>query len=83
MQTINLNIDDSLLNQAIQHWKNFLSQHQKESVNFTYVDDIGDTIQVINGIEYVVPTKEDKKAFNTPKKNQDFTSLDSLKSELS
>jgi len=82
MQTINLNIDDSLFNQALEHWKNFLSQHKNQSANFTYIDDMGDTIQVINGVEYVVPTEEDKKAFDTPKKKQGFTSLDSLKSEL-
>jgi len=82
MQTINLNIDDSLLNQAVQHLKSFLSQHKNQNSNFTYIDDIGDRIQVINGVEYVVPTKEDREAFARPRDKKDFTSLDNLKNEL-
>ncbi len=30
--------------------------------NYTYTDELGDTIEVRDGIEYVVGTKEDKKA---------------------
>jgi hypothetical protein len=81
MHTINLHIEQDLLGQAIQHFKQFLAEHQTKG-NMTYVDDIGDTIEIINGVEYVVPTKADLKAMNTPREKHNFTSLDALKKEL-
>jgi hypothetical protein len=47
-----------------------------------YIDDLGDTIEVINGVEYVVATKEDLKALNMPKEKHSFISLDNLKKIL-
>jgi len=81
MHTLNLHIEQDLLSQAIQHFKQFLAEHQTKG-NMTYVDDMGDTIEIIDGIEYVVPTKADLRAMNMPKEKHDFTSLDTLKKEL-
>lgn len=80
MQTINLHIEDHLLSQAIQHLKSFLSQHKNS--NFTYIDEFGDTIEVINGSEFVIPTKADLRAINAQRNIQEFTSLEDLKKEL-
>lgn len=83
MQTINLNIEleHDLLNQAIQHFKKFLAEHHATG-NMTYVDELGDTIELINGIEYVVPTQEDLNTMSSPKDYSEFTSLEDLKREL-
>ena len=81
MQTINLQIEQDLLSQAIQHFKQFLAEHQTKG-NITYIDELGDTIEIINGVEYVVPTKEDLKAINTRRTEQGFTSLEALKSKI-
>jgi len=81
MHTLNLHIEQDLLSQAIQHFKQFLEAHQTKG-NITYIDDMGDTIEIINGVEYVMPTKADLKAMTTPKEKHDFTSLESLKKEL-
>ena len=80
MYTINLQIEQDLLSQAIQHFKKFLAEHQTTG-NLTYVDDLGDTIEVINGVEYVIPTKEDINAIKS-KHSDDFISLEALKKEL-
>jgi hypothetical protein len=81
MQTINLHIEQDLLSQAIQHFKKFLAEHQTKG-NITYIDDLGDTIEIINGVEYVIPTKEDLSTISTAKNEQNFISLESLKQEL-
>ena len=81
MHTLNLQIEQDLLSQAIQHFKAFLAEHKTKG-NLTYVDDMGDTIEIINGVEYVIPTKEDLKEINTPRVEQEFMSLEALKSEL-
>ena len=81
MHTLNLQIEQDLLGQAIQHFKAFLAEHKAKG-NITYVDDLGDTIEIINGVEYVIPTKEDLKAISTPRAKQGFISLEALKSEL-
>ena len=81
MATIQLNVNDSIFAQALEHIKTFVSAHQNESKYF-YIDEIGDTIEVINGKEYVVPTKEDLDILNAPISKKDIMSLDDLKKEL-
>ncbi len=45
-----------------------------------YIDDLGDLIEIRNGKEYIVPTKEDIEAFQESK--EDFISLEELKKSL-
>jgi hypothetical protein len=47
MHTLNLHIEQDLLTQAIQNFKQFLVEHQTKE-NMTYVDDMGDTIEIID-----------------------------------
>jgi len=51
--------------------------------NYSYIDDLGDTIELINGVEHVVPTKEDLSNIRKAREEQNFTSLESFKKELS
>ena len=51
--------------------------------NYSYIDDLGDTIELINGVEHVVPTKEDLSNIRKVREEQNFTSLESFKKELS
>jgi hypothetical protein len=76
----NLHIEDDLLSQAIQHLKSFLEEHKKS--NFTYIDELGDTIKVIDGKEYVIPTQKDLKIMRTPHNKRDFMGLEDFKKEL-
>jgi len=80
MQTINLQIEQDLFSQVVQQLKELLAQYKNS--NFTYIDKLGDTIQVINGKEFVIPTKEDLQAIKKPYNTSDFTSLEDLKKEL-
>jgi hypothetical protein len=51
-----LEIDKSLFEKT----KEFLTYlSKKEQKSFSYIDELGDTIVVDNGIAYVVPTKDD------------------------
>ncbi len=43
---------------------------------------MGDMIQVIDGIEYVIASQEDQEAMSTPLDKDDLTSLEALKKEL-
>jgi len=81
MQTINLHIEQDLLSQAIQHFKQFLLEHQTKG-NISYIDSFGDTIEIINGVEYVVATKDDIEAISNQESRTEFTSLEDLKKEL-
>jgi ribosomal protein L13 len=59
--------------------KNFLRNlSKKKKKSFSYTDDIGDLVVVINGEEYVVPTKSDIEAILKSKKN-DFLDEDEAK----
>ena len=80
MQTIQLHVEDDLLTQSIDYLKYFVSHHKGS--DFTYVDALGDTVKVIDGLEYVIPSSEDKKAMAQPLDKSDFTSLEALKKDL-
>lgn len=43
MQTIQLNVDDSLFTQALEHIKSFVSHHKNKS-NFEYKNDANEVI---------------------------------------
>ena len=51
--------------------------------NYSYIDDLGDTIELINGVEHVVPTKEDLSNIRKVREEQNFISLESFKKKLS
>ncbi|NPA65644.1 MAG: hypothetical protein GXO11_02060 [Epsilonproteobacteria bacterium] len=70
-----LEIDNSLFNDV----KAFLKQLsiQKHS-KFSYIDEFGDKIEVIDGKEYVVPTVNDIKNYS----KDDFIDEDELKKVL-
>ncbi len=59
MQQVTLDIADDYIHKFML----MLQALPKNKVkgNFTYVDDLGDTIEVIDGEEYVVPTEDDLK----------------------
>jgi len=80
MRTIQLHIKDDLLKQSVAYLKDFVSQHKGS--DFTYKDDLGDTIKVIDGVEYVIPNSDDKKAMKQTLEKSDFIDLDTLKKEL-
>jgi hypothetical protein len=80
MRTIQLHIEDDLLTQSIDYLKYFVSHHKGS--DFTYQDDLGDTIKVIDGVEYVIPSSEDKKSMAQCLDKSDFTSLEDLKKDL-
>jgi len=80
MRTIELHISDDLLTQSIQYLKYFVSHHKNS--DFTYRDDMGDMIQVIDGVEYVIASQEDQQAMSAPLDKDDLTSLEALKKEL-
>lgn len=80
MKTIKLHIEDDLLTQSVEYLKHFVARHKGS--DFTYQDDLGDTIKVIDGVEYVIPTSEDKKLMTKTLDKSDFTSLEALKKDL-
>lgn len=80
MRTIRLHIEDDLLTQSVEYLKYFVSHHKGS--DFTYKDDLGDTIKVIYGVEYVIPSADDKKAMHQALDKSEFTDLDTLKKEL-
>lgn len=73
MQTIQLNVDDSLFAQALEHIKSFVSHHKNKS-NFEYKNDADEVIEVINGKEYVVPTKKDIELLSEAVNKDDYIS---------
>jgi len=54
-----LEIDRELFDEVKELLKKLSHQRKK---NFSYIDDIGDRIVVIDGEEYVVPTRQDIEA---------------------
>ena len=60
-----LEVDESIFDEV----KDFLASiSKKRKKTLSYIDEIGDKIVVINGEEYVVPTREDLEAiYNTDK----------------
>ncbi|HRF56841.1 MAG TPA: hypothetical protein PLV58_05525 [Campylobacterales bacterium] len=73
MQTIQLNVDDSLFAQAVEHIKSFVSHHKDES-NFKYKNDADEVVEVINGKEYIAPTKKDIEILNKAIDKSDYIS---------
>jgi len=78
MQTIQLQVQDDLLNQALDYIKKFVTKHKNES-NYRYVDTFGDTIEVVDNKEFVIPSKEDLQILNQPMNKDDFISNDEAK----
>jgi hypothetical protein len=59
-------IDNTMLEET----KEFLKKlSKKKHTKFSYIDELGDTIAVLDGKEYVVPTAEDVTLFHTIDKN--------------
>ena len=73
MQTIQLNVDDSLFTQALEHIKSFVSHHKNQS-NFEYKNDADEVIEVINGKEYIVPNKKDIELLSEAVNKDDYIS---------
>ena len=80
MQTIHLTVKDNELNQVLEALKNIKSEIIEKltvSNNYTYIDELGDKIEVINGEEFVIPTKNDlnsrKEAIQNLKNSETFS----------
>ena len=68
-------IDPSLFTEV----KEFLTNlSKKKEKSFSYIDDIGDTVNVINGVEYIAPTRDDLSAIYSSKED-DFISETQMK----
>lgn len=82
MQTIQLSVDDSLFAQAIEHIKSFVLYHKDESA-FKYKNDADEVVEVINGKEYITPTKKDIELLSkTIDKNDYISSAEARKALL-
>jgi len=81
MQTVQLQVQDDLLTQALEYIKDFVAKH-KNKCNYKYIDDLGDTIEVIDGKEFVVPSQEDLNILNQPFNKNDYISNDEAKKLL-
>ena len=73
-----LEIDNSLFEEVKNFVKNLTKQKQK---TFSYIDELGDKIIVVNGEEFVVPTTEDIETLHNLKK-EDFIDEDEVKKLL-
>lgn len=73
MQTIWLNIDDSLFAQALEHIKSFVAHHKNRS-SFEYKNDAGEIVEIIDGKEYIVPTKKDIELLSEAINKDDYVS---------
>ena len=81
MTTIQLNVDESIFTQALEHIKSFVSKHKTES-KYEYIDSIGDIIEVVNGKEKVIPTKHDIEILSESVNKEDYISSDEAKKLL-
>ena len=81
METIQLNVDESIFAQALEHIKSFVSQHNRES-KYEYIDKLGDVIEVVNGKEKVIPTKHDIEVLSESVNAEDYISSDEAKKLL-
>jgi hypothetical protein len=70
-----LEIDSSLFDEVKTFVKKLTAKKQK---SFSYIDDLGDKIVVVNGEEFVVPTIEDIETLHNIKKD-DFIDEDEVK----
>ena len=73
MQTIQLNVDESLFNQALEHIKSFVSHHKSKS-NFEYKNDADEVVEVIDAKEYIIPTKKDIELLSESINKNDYVS---------
>ncbi|MEK6659473.1 MAG: hypothetical protein AABY36_07335 [Campylobacterota bacterium] len=73
MQTIQLNVDDSLFTQALEHIRSFVSHHKNGS-NFEYKNDADEVVEVIDGKEYIVPTKKNIELLSEAINKNDYVS---------
>ena len=73
-----LEIDSSLFDEVKTFVKKLTTKKQK---SFSYIDELGDKIVVVNGEEFVVPTTEDIKILHNIKKD-DFIDEDEVKKLL-
>lgn len=67
MKTIHLTVNDDEVERLkiiLSSLKDNIVNRLTISDNYTYIDDIGDTIEVKDGVEYVIPTNDDIKALN-------------------
>lgn len=81
MQTIQLQVQDDLVNQALDYIKEFVTKHKNES-NYKYVDTLGDTIEVVDNKEFVIPSEEDLKILNQPINKDNYISNSEAKKLL-
>jgi len=73
VQTIQLNVDDSLFIQALEHIKIFVSHHKNQS-NFEYKNDTDEVVEVVDGKEYIVPNKKDIELLSQALNKDDYIS---------
>jgi len=81
MQTIQLNVDDSLFVQALEHVRNFVAHHKNKS-NFEYKNDADEIIEVIDGKEYIIPTKKDIELLSQTINKDDYISSEEARKML-
>ena len=74
-----IDVKESLAQKIVDFLKQFEDVRIVKQENY-YIDELGDLIEVRDGKEYVVPTKEDIEAVQ--KSEDEFVSLDELKKEL-
>ena len=74
-----IDVKESLAQKIVDFLKQFEDVRVVKQENY-YIDDLGDLIEVREGKEYVVPTKEDIEALKN--RDDEFISLDELKKEL-
>ncbi|MBE9561978.1 MAG: hypothetical protein IMF12_03835 [Proteobacteria bacterium] len=76
MQQITLKIADDYIQKFTALLK-ALPENKVEGY-YTYVDDLGDTIEVVGNKEYVIPNKEDIIAL---KEAKEYVTMDDIKNE--
>ena len=81
MHTVQLQVQDDLLIQAIEYIKDFVAKH-KNKCNYRYIDDLGDTIEVVDGKEFVIPSQKDLNILNQSFNKDDYISSDEAKKLL-
>ena len=81
MQTIQLNVTDSIYKQALEHIKLFVLSHQNES-RYEYIDSIGDVIEVVGDKESVIPSKHEIVLLSESIKKEDYISSEDARKLL-
>ncbi len=81
MQTIQLNVTDSIYKQALEHIKSFVASHQTQS-KYEYIDSIGDVIEVVGNKERVIPSKHEIKLLSESIDKEDYISSEEARKLL-